>query len=157
MKSVRKIGLLALLMATLLAVSGCGISKIRQIRVTSVGVKYVVPTSSRSVDGVLLLGIDNPSLSFTAQDVQGVVKSYGRELARFTAGELPVQARSVQVYELPCTAALSEKVSLLDLLAFASKRSMEGMTVDVKLRVSLGRGKGTTLTFNDIDLSQFSQ
>ena len=157
MKSVRKIGLLALFVATLLAVSGCGISKIRQIRVTSVGVKYVVPTSSRSVDGVLLLGIDNPSISFTAQDVQGVVKSYGRELARFTAGELPVQARSVQVYELPCTAALSEKVSLLDLLAFASKRSMEGMTVDVKLRVSLGRGKGTTLTFNDIDLSQFSQ
>ena len=157
MKCVRKIGLLALAVATLLAVSGCGISKIRQIRVTSVGVKYVVPTSSRSVDGVLLLGIDNPSISFTAQDVQGVVKSYGRELARFTAGELPVQARSVQVYELPCTAALSEKVSLLDLLAFASKRSMEGMTVDVKLRVSLGRGKGTTLTFNDIDLSQFSQ
>ena len=157
MKSVRKIGLLALAVATLLAVSGCGISKIRQIRITSVGVKYVVPTSSRSVDGVLLLGIDNPSISFTAQDVQGVVKSYGRELARFTAGELPVQARSVQVYELPCTAALSEKVSLLDLLAFASKRSMEGMTVDVKLRVSLGRGKGTTLTFNDIDLSQFSQ
>ena len=157
MKSVRKIGLLALFVATLVAVSGCGVSKIRQIRVTSVGVKYVVPTSSRSVDGVLLLGIDNPSISFTAQDVQGVVKSYGRELARFTAGELPVQARSVQVYELPCTAALSEKVSLLDLLAFASKRSMEGMTVDVKLRVSLGRGKGTTLTFNDIDLSQFSQ
>ena len=157
MKCVRKIGLLALAVATLLAVSGCGISKIRQIRITSVGVKYVVPTSSRSVDGVLLLGIDNPSLSFTAQDVQGVVKSYGRELAHFTAGELPVQARSVQVYELPCTAALSEKVSLLDLLAFASKRSMEGMTVDVKLRVSLGRGKGTTLTFNDIDLSQFSQ
>ena len=157
MKCVRKIGLLALFVATLLAVSGCGISKIRQIRVTSVGVKYVVPTSSRSVDGVLLLGIDNPSITFTAQDVQGVVKSYGRELARFTAGELPVQARSVQVYELPCTAALSEKVSLLDLLAFASKRSMEGMTVDVKLRVSLGRGKGTTLTFNDIDLSQFSQ
>jgi hypothetical protein len=157
MKSVRKIGLWALALATLLVVSGCGISKIRQIRITSVGVKYVVPTSSRSVDGVLLLGIDNPSISFTAQDVQGVVKSYGRELARFTAGELPVQARSVQVYELPCTAALSEKVSLLDLLAFASKRSMEGMTVDVKLRVSLGRGKGTTLTFNDIDLSQFSQ
>jgi hypothetical protein len=157
MKSVRKIGLLALLVATLVAVSGCGISKIRQIRITSVGVKYVVPTSTRSVDGVLLLGIDNPSLSFTILDVQGVVKSYGRDLAHFTAGELPVQARSVQVYELPCTATLSEKVSLLDLLAIASKRSMEGMTVDLKLRVSLGRGKGTTLTFNDIDLSQFSQ
>ena len=157
MISVRKIGLLCLLAATLLAVSGCGVAKIKEIRVTSVGVKYVVPTSTRSLDGVLLLGIDNPSISFTAQDVEGVVKYYGREMARFTAGQLPVQARSMQVYELPCTAALSEKVSILDLLALGAKRSMEGMTVDVKLRIGLGQRKGTMLTFNNIDLSQFSQ
>lgn len=157
MKTIRKIGLWGLALALLLSVSGCGITKIRQIRVSSVGVKYIVPTSTRSVDGVLLLGIDNPSVSFTAQDVQGVVKYYGREMAHFTAGELPVQARSVQVYELPCTASLADKVSLLDLLALGAKRSMEGMTVDVKLRVGLGRGKGTVLTFNNIDLSQFSQ
>ena len=157
MISVRKIGLFCLLAATLLVVSGCGVSRIREIRVTSVGVKYVVPTSTRSLDGVLLLGIDNPSVSFTAQDVEGVVKYYGREMARFTAGQLPVQARSMQVYELPCTAALSEKVSILDLLALGAKRSMEGMTVDVKLRIGLGQRKGTMLTFNNIDLSQFSQ
>ena len=157
MKNVRKIGLLCLLVAALFAVSGCAVTKIREIRVTSVGVKYIVPTSTRSLDGVLLLGIDNPSISFTAQDVQGVVKSYGREIAQFTAGQLPVQARSAQVYELPCTATLMDKVSLLDLLAIASKRSLEGMTVDVKLRVSLKGGKGTTLTFNGLDLAQFSE
>jgi len=157
MKRLRKIGLWGLLLAALLSVSGCAVTKIREIRVTSVGVKYVVPTSSRSMDGVLLLGIDNPSISFTAQEVQGVVKYYGREMVHFTAGPLPVQARSVQVYELPCAATLAEKVSLLDLLAIAAKRSAEGMTADVKLRVSLGRGKGTVLTFNDMDLSQFSQ
>ena len=157
MKKVRKIGLLCLLVAALFAVSGCAVTKIREIRVTSVGVKYIVPTSTRSLDGVLLLGIDNPSISFTAQDVQGVVKSYGREIAQFTAGQLPVQARSAQVYELPCTATLMDKVSLLDLLAIASKRSLEGMTVDVKLRLSLKGGKGTTLTFNGLDLAQFSE
>ena len=157
MKYLRKIGIALALMASLLAVSGCAVTKIREIRITSVGVKYIVPTSSRSLDAVLLLGIDNPSISFTAQDVQGVVKSYGREIAQFTAGQLPVQARSAQVYELPCTATLMDKVSLLDLLAIASKRSLEGMTVDVKLRVSLKGGKGTTLTFNGLDLSQFSQ
>jgi hypothetical protein len=157
MKATRKIGLLCLLLTALLAVSGCAVTKIREIRLTSAGVKYIVPTSTRSVDGVLLLGIDNPSISFTAQDVEGVVKYYGREMAHFSAGALPVQARSVQVYELPCTAALADKVSLLDLLALGARRSMEGMTVDVKLRVSLGRGRGTVLTFNNIDLSQFSQ
>ena len=157
MKVLRKIDVVLALVAALLAVSGCAVTKIREIRLTNVGVKYIVPTSSRSLDAVLLLGIDNPSISFTAQDVSGVVKQYGRELGKFTAGELPVQAKSVQVYELPCTVALSEKVSLLDLLAIAARRSMEGMTVDVKLRVSLRGGKGTTLTFNGLDLSQFSQ
>ena len=47
--------------------------------------------------------------------------------------------------------------TLLDLLAMASKRSLEGMTVDVKLRLSLKGGKGTTLTFNGLDLAQFSE
>ena len=157
MKVLRKIGVLLALVAGLLAVSGCAVTKIRDIRLTNVGVKYIVPTSSRSLDAVLLLGIDNPSISFTAQDVSGVVKQYGRELGKFTAGQLPVQAKSVQVYELPCTVALSEKVSLLDLLAIAAHRSMEGLTADVKLRVSLKGGKGTVLTFNGIDLAQFSE
>ena len=158
MKFWRKIGIGALLLAVLVAVSGCGVAKIKDLNVTSLGVKYLVPTSSRSMDAVLLLGLDNPSISFTVQDVSGVVKHYDRELVRFTAGELPVQARSAQVYELPCTAVLSDKVSLLDLLAIAARRSMEGMTVDVKLRVSLKEGgKGTVLTFNGLDLSQFSQ
>lgn len=156
MKTVRKIGLLAVFVIALLTVSGCGVTKIREIRATSVGVKYIVPTSTRSLDAVLLLGIDNPSISFTAQDVQGVVKSYGREIARFTAGQLPVQGKSVQVYELPCTVALADKVSLLDLLAIAARRSMEGMTADVKLRVSLKGGKGTVLSFDGLDLAQFS-
>ena len=157
MRFWRKIGTLALLLTVFVAVTGCDVTKIKDLTVTSVGVKYIVPTSSRSMDAVLLLGLDNPSISFTVQDVSGVVKHYDRELAHFTAGELPVQARSVQVYELPCTAVLSDKVSLLDLLAIAARRSMEGMTADVKLRVSLKGGKGTTLTFNGLDLSQFSE
>lgn len=157
MRILRKIGIGVLLLAVVLTVSGCDIAKIKDLNVTSVGVKYLVPTSSRSMDAVLLLGLDNPSISFTVQDVSGVVKHYDRELVQFTTGELPVQARSVQVYELPCTAVLSDKVSLLDLLAIAARRSMEGMTVDMKLRVSLKGGKGTVLTFNGLDLAQFSE
>ena len=157
MKGWRKIRLLFLLAAAVLAVSGCGIAKIRKIDVTSAGVKYIVPTSTRSMDAVLLMGLDNPSVSFTVKDVSGTVKYYNREMVHFTAGEVPVQARSVQVYELPCTAFLSESVSLLDLLAVGAKRSIKGMTMDVTLRVKLKCGISKTLTFNDIDLSSFSQ
>ncbi len=157
MKAFRKIGILLALAVALVAVSGCSIAKIKDLKVTSVGVKYLVPTSTRSMDAVLLLGLDNPSISFTVDDVRGVVKYYGREMVHFTAGELPVQARSVQVYELPCTALLAEKVSLLDLLAIAAKRSLDGMTADVTLHVKLKNGAGTTLSFNELDLSSFSQ
>ena len=157
MKAFRKIGILLALAVALVAVSGCSIAKIKDLKVTSVGVKYLGPTSTRSMDAVLLLGLDNPSISFTVDDVRGVVKYYGREMVHFTAGELPVQARSVQVYELPCTALLAEKVSLLDLLAIATKRSLDGMTADVKLHVKLKNGAGTTLSFNELDLSSFSQ
>ena len=158
MKGWCKSMLLAMVMAlTAMAVSGCGIAKIKDLSVTSVGVKYLVPTSSRSMDAVLLLGLDNPSIDFTVRDVQGVVKFYDREMVHFTAGELPVQARSAQVYELPCTALLADQVSLLDLLAIAAKRSLDGMTADVKLRVQLKSGAGTTLHFNNLDLASFSQ
>lgn len=157
MKAFRKIGIFVALVAAVLAVSGCSVAKIRDLKVTSVGVKYLVPTSSRSMDAVLLLGLDNPSITFTVDDIRGVVKYYDREMVHFTAGELPVQGKSVQVYELPCTAVLADKVSLLDLLAIAAKRSLDGMTADVKLHVKLRNGAGTTLTFNGLDLSSFNQ
>ena len=157
MKVFRKIGIFIALVAAVLAVSGCSVAKIKDLKVTSVGVKYLVPTSSRSMDAVLLLGLDNPSITFTVDDIRGVVKYYDREMVHFTAGELPVQGKSVQVYELPCTAVLADKVSLLDLLAIAAKRSLDGMTADVKLHVKLKSGAGTTLTFNGLDLSSFNQ
>ena len=157
MKAFRKIRIFVALVAAVLAVSGCSVAKIKDLKVTSVGVKYLVPTSSRSMDAVLLLGLDNPSITFTVDDIRGVVKYYDREMVHFTAGELPVQGKSVQVYELPCTAVLADKVSLLDLLAIAAKRSLDGMTADVKLHVKLRNGAGTTLTFNGLDLSSFNQ
>ena len=60
MKFLRKIGLGVLLLGVLAGLWGCDVAKIKDLSVTSVGVKYLVPTSSRSMDAVLLLGLDNP-------------------------------------------------------------------------------------------------
>lgn len=147
---------LVIAMAVLTAlVSGCGLRKVKDINVVSCGAKYVVPTSSRSVEAILLLELDNPAMAFTVSDVDGLVYYKGRELGTFTAGELPVQARSVQVYELPCTAKLSDGVSLLDLLVIGAKGSLDGITVDVNLDVKLKK-INKRLSFKDIDISQFS-
>ena len=154
MRSFVKVMVLAILA---FAATGCGISKIKDLSVSSLGVKYITPTSSRSLQGTLLLGLDNPSISFTVSNVDGIIKYNDRDIVTFTAGELPVQGKSDQVYELPCTAALCDGVSFLDLLKIASRKSLEGMTADVKLDASLKNGVKLPLSFNKIDLEQFTQ
>ena len=47
MKFLRKVGIGALLLGVLAGLWGCDVAKIKDLSVTSVGVKYLVPTSSR--------------------------------------------------------------------------------------------------------------
>ena len=60
MKTLRRI-LLAVAAAALtcLMAGGCGVSKIKDIKLVSAGVKYIIPTSLRTFDAVLELGVDN--------------------------------------------------------------------------------------------------
>lgn len=141
-----------------ISVGSCYLAKIKDLSINSFGIKYLVPTSARQLDGVLLLGVDNPSISFTLSELDGVIKADGRPMVTVTATELPVQKRSVQVYEVPCTITLVDGVSILDVLKVIATRSstLEGLTADATLHVQLRSGIGKTLTFNELDLSQFS-
>lgn len=137
----------------LVLVTGCGISRIGQIEVTSVGIKYVVPTSSKSVDTKLRLGIYNPSVNFTVSDVEGTVKYKGEDFGYLTAGRIDVEKNCEKFYDLPCTATLAENVSLLDVAKLGLKGSLDGLTADLKLHVKLKNGPGATLKFKDLDLT----
>ena len=147
-----------ILAAVLTLLPGCsGVRKIKDIKVNSVGVKYVTPTSSRSVEGVLLLEIDNPAMGFTVSQVDGTVRRDSRVMGYFTAGELPLQARSVQVYELPCTVTLAESVSILEVITLIAKGSLEGFTADVSLHAQLKNGLGKDLDFNNLDIEKLAK
>ena len=146
----------AVIIAVLL--TGCsGLRKVQDISLTSWGVKYLVPTSARSVDAVLLLGIDNPTFAFTVSDVDGTLKRNGIPVVYFKAGEVEVKARTSTVYELPGSAMLADKTSILDLLSIAARSNYDGLTVDVALKVKLKSGLGTTLNYKDIDVTRFTQ
>lgn len=147
--------LLALLVLVV-SLSGCGLSKVKDMSITSCGFKYLVPTSTRSVDAVLLLGVDNPALQLTLSDVEGTIDQGDRALATFTTGEITLAARTEQVYELPCTVTLADGVSFLDVLSLAARRSLSGITADINLYVKLKSGAGMPLQFKDVDLSSLS-
>ena len=152
-------GILLLLCAATLLWSCGDIKNVNNIKLSSCGVKYITPTSLRSMTGVLLLEIDNPSFNFTVSDVEGCVKFSDRKMLLFTAGEVPVQRHSIQVYELPCTVTLAEGASLLDILIVASKGNLKGLKADVDVQAALKKNGvlRAPFRFRDLDLQELSQ
>ena len=156
MKLLKHIGLF---FAAAFLVCSCGMSKVKDIVITSVGVDYIVPTTARSVDAKLLLGIDNPARKFAVQDVTGVIRYQGKEIAHFVSGGIELEGASSQVYALPCTVTLADGVSILEVLVIASKGSLTGLTADVDVQAAL-RKNGVLRApyhFKDLDISQFTK
>ncbi len=138
--------------------SGCsGLSKVKDIKVTSCGLESYSLKGLRSVDAVLAVGIDNPTFAFKVTDVSGTLKYNGEDFATYTADSVSVDKKCSKVYDLPCSATLSEGVSLKRLMQIAKKGSLEGFTTDVTATVRLKNGAGKTFRFKNIDLNELAE
>ena len=155
-KAIKHIGIF--IVAALVACS-CGMSKVKDISLTSVGVSYIIPTSLRSMDAKLLLGINNPAMGFAVQEISGTVRYGEKPIANFQTGSMELAAKTEQVYELPCTVTLAEGASLLDVLVIASKGTLEGLKADVDIQGALKKNGvlRAPIKFRDLDLSRFSK
>lgn len=155
MKKVRNILLFALF--PLLAgpmLTSCGVAKVKDIRVTSVGLESYSLNGLRSVDAVLTIGIDNPTFAFTLTDLSGILKYNGEDFATYTADTLMVDKKCVKVYDLPCTATLNDKVNFMQVMKIARNGSLEGFTTDIQAKAKLRNGAGRTLVYKDLDLQE---
>lgn len=156
MKAFRHIGIF---LAAALLVCSCGLSKVKEIAITKVGIAYIVPTSARSVDAKLLLGINNPARSVAVQEVTGTIRYNEKPIAHFTTGPLELQGKTEETYELPCTVVLDEGASLLEVLLIAGKGSLEGLKADVDIQGALKKNGvlRAPISFRDLDISQFKK
>ncbi len=156
MKAIRHI---LLIVAVALAAASCGVSKIKDITLTSVGLQYIVPTSLRSMDAKLLLGIDNPAMGFTVTEVTGTIRYKDKPIANFSTGSLELAGKTEQVYEFPCTIVLAEGASMLDIMVIASQRSLKNMKADVNVQAALKKNGvlRAPFSFKDLDLYEFSK
>ncbi len=145
-------------MAVLTAVSvlfAAGCSHVDDIRLTSCEVKHVKLDGSRSVEGVLEIGVDNPVRGFDVSDFSGSLKYRGREIGRFSADDIAIASKSSQKYELPCRFTLDENVSVIEVMAIAVKGSLEGVTADIDMKVKRGLFS-KTLHFKDLDIKKIN-
>ena len=149
-----KIFVLGLLVLT---AASCGVSRVKDIKITSVDFKYVTPTSSRSLDAVLLIGIDNPAPAINISALEGTVKYGEKEIANVVSEGIVLEQKSEQVYELPCSATLVDGVSLLSLIPIFASPQPDALKADVRLHVALKSGPGTDLVFNDLNILNFTR
>lgn len=148
------IGFLAVLLLCSVLQGCSGLYKVKDIKVTSCGLESYSVNGFRSVDAVLAVGIDNPTFAFKVMDVSGTVKYNGEDFATYTADTISVDKKCSKVYDLPCSATLSDGVSLMKMIQIVKKGNLEGFTTDVTATVKLKSGAGTTFRLKDVDLSQ---
>ncbi len=132
-------------------------SKVKDIKVTSCALESYSLRGFRSIDAVLAVGIDNPAFAFTVTDLNGIVKYKGEDFATYKADTVSVQKKSARVYDVPCSATLSDGVTLARLLSILKAGNLEGFTTDVVAKVKLRGGAGKTLRINDLDLQELME
>lgn len=149
---------LALITAIMLTFQGCAsLKKVKDINITSIGVESYSLSGLRAIDVVLAVGIDNPTFAFKVTGLNGILKYKGEDFAFYSADTLKVDKKCVKVYDLPCSATLSEGVSLMRAMRIAQEGSLKGFTTDVEAKVKLRNGAGTTLKFKDLDLQKMAE
>jgi len=123
----------------LVAAASCG--RFEDIRINSCRLASATPRGFTAVDAVLDVEIDNPATSFTISDIQGVVLRDGVDSVIFvTGGPVDVRRRSVQTYQVPCTATLGRSMGLLDFLNVLNNKEYEGFTLELQMDVALKNG-----------------
>ncbi len=134
--NIRKLFLLVACLAVTLLSSSCASSFRKKVHIQSYGVKYVVPTSARTADVMLQVGVENKTVGFSVTDIHGVIKMDQDSIATFTAQDVALKGKSTEVYDVPVQAELCEGVSIIRILLMVGAGETEGLSADVDARVA---------------------
>ena len=152
MKKIVKISLLLLLASFVL--TGC-VSKYKKIKVTSFELESVVPSSLRSANVVVDVGISNPAPAFQVRDIEATVKQNGNVMGLVTGEPVSVDGKCERVYRIPLQAQLAEGVGLMQLLATYKSFNPEEFTIDLHARANVAGKIGKDIDYKDVPLTKF--
>ena len=152
MKRVVKISLLLLLAAFVL--TGC-VSKYKKIKVSSFELESVVPSSLRSANVVVAVGINNPAPAFQVRDIEATVKQNGNVMGLVTGEPVSIDGKCDRVYRIPLQAQLAEGVGLMQLLATYKSFNPEEFTIDLHARAIVAGKIGKDIDYKEVPLSKF--
>lgn len=139
---------LVLVSALLMTLGGC--KKMKEISVTSVEIEAISPKGLQGINVFLAVGIDNPSIQISLENINGSLKHSGKVLGRVTMDPFVVQARSAEIYHLRAFVTLGEDATLKDLIMLTDMEKLKECTVDVSATPRLKGGLGAPITLKNI-------
>ena len=144
--------LLVLMSVMVLTFSGC--KNIKDITVTSVKVESISPQGLKGLNVYLAVGIDNPAMQISFEDVHGVLRHSGKVIGRMAMDPFVLQGRSAEIYHLKAFLTLGEDATLRDLILLTDVDRLYECVVDVSATPRLKSGLGAPVTIKDIPLKK---
>lgn len=139
-----------------LFLTGCGgAGQIKNIKVTSMSLDSVMPAGLRAVTATVSVGVDNPAMQFTLEDIEGVLYHKGKELVGYTAEPVTVRRKSAETYPVSLTAQLTDGSSLFRLLGLVADHDPADFTTDIRATVRLRSGVKKHLDYKNIPITDF--
>lgn len=133
----------------------CGCSNsFDDINVTHFDIISVTPRGINELYAMIELGIKNPMMSFTLQDLEGTIKMDGQPCIRLGADQLIIDGNSDKVYAIPVKGKLSDDFNPWQLLELMQDQDFSRMTVDATAKVSLRSGIGKNIVIKDMPLEK---
>lgn len=147
--------LILLLSVMLLALSGCkSVRNVKNISVSSVKVEAIAPQGLQGINVFLAIGVDNPAMQITLENINGALKYSGKVLGRVSVDPFTLQARSAEIYHLRAFVTLGEDATLKDLLMLTDMTKLQECMVDVSVTSRLKGGLGAPINLKDIPLKK---
>lgn len=140
---------------TMTALSGC--SGAKGFKVTSCSIASISPSGLKGVKAMLDIGVQNPLMAVKVAGITGAINKGGIEFATFQGGEVEIPKRSIGIYPLPCSGAISKGIGLTDLLKLALNQDFDDMTVDMNVKVRLKCGIRKTIRFKNIKVTDLME
>lgn len=143
-----------ILLVALAALGLCSCSNsFKDIKVTSFDIVSLTPRGLSSIDAVVAIGVDNPTVQVSLTQMSAALKMDGIPCIYATAEDATLAARSNQVYTLTLHGTLDDEFNPFQILTLLKNPDLKGVTADVHFRGTLSSGLGKTFDYKDIDLS----
>lgn len=145
--------LLRLLIPAIAALCLCACGKsFQDIKVTSCDLESLSPRGLSSMDAVVNVGVDNPTVQVTLTNLAAVIKMEGIPCLHVTADDLTLTPKTEQIYTILLHGTLDESFNPLQLLGLLAEPDLDVLTLDVSFRGTLRSGIGKDFEYTDIPL-----